>query len=203
MEKITLNDIKRHMLSYMSHNGTDTEYYDEDGHCGGGLWEEIKEFWSNFNTVKDFEYLVSCRWCGDIDLDGGRDYILSLSKVTPLLFSYMYNTLGWTKTKYESVIHNTTDLSDEILDMFDDISVIRDSKIDSIIESEKNTSNVENGVKVSKRLVLKYPKALKDLVDKDGRYKFIGLSKIDKNPIYSMDIIDGFEIIKELKEILK
>lgn len=201
MEKITLDDIKRHMLNYMSPTVTDTEYYDDDGYCGGELWEEIKGFWSNFNTVKDFEYLVSCRWFGDTDLDGGRDYILSLSKVTPLLFSYMYNTLGWTKIKYESVIHNTTDLSDEILDMFDGVSVIRDSKIDSILESKKDTPF--NEVKVSKRLVLKYPNILKDLVDKDGRYKFIGLSKIDKNPIYSMDIIDGFEVIKELEEILK
>jgi NTP pyrophosphatase (non-canonical NTP hydrolase) len=134
----TLEDIRNHMLEYMSQDFEDDgEIYDEDGHCGNGMWNEIKSFWRNFKTDKDFIYVVTGQWASDdIDLNGGRSYILSHSEVTPLLFDYLYNTLNWSLEKYQNEIWNSLDLTDDIEELYDSVPVKRDLKIDSIIEEK-------------------------------------------------------------------
>jgi NTP pyrophosphatase (non-canonical NTP hydrolase) len=121
-----LEKIRNHMLSYMSEDFNDNgEYYDEDGHCGDGLWNYIKSFWIDFKTEEDFLYVVSGRWISDdLDLDGGRSYILSRSGVIPLLFDYIYNTLNWSLKDYEECIHNTLDLTDEISELYESKDVV-------------------------------------------------------------------------------
>ena len=93
----TLKDIRVYMIDSMSHyNPKDNgEYYDEDGHCGDGLWVDIQNFWKGFSTDDDFKYLVSGEWFGDeLDLEGGRSYLLD-EELCKMCFNYMYKTLGW------------------------------------------------------------------------------------------------------------
>ena len=136
---ITLEDIRKHMLEYMSEDFEDNgEIYDEDGHCGDGMWNEIKSFWTNFKTDEDLIYVVTGRWASDeIDLNGGRSYILTHSKVIPLLFDYLYNTLNWSLEKYQDQIFNSLDLTDEIQDLYESVPVKRDSKINTILDEPK------------------------------------------------------------------
>lgn len=132
----TLKDIREHMLNYMSQDFPDDgEDYDEDGHCGNGMWNQIKGFWEDFKTDKDLLYVVSGEYMSDdIDLDGGRSYILGHSKVIPLLFDYLYNTMGYSLEKYQDITHNSLDITDEIEELYDSPGVIRDSKIDKVLD---------------------------------------------------------------------
>lgn len=57
----TLLDIKKKMLDYMEYDPTDG--YD----CGPQLWNDIKRFWTNFDSDKKFIYVVSGEWCDDLD----------------------------------------------------------------------------------------------------------------------------------------
>lgn len=210
----TLNDIKTHMLRYMSVKITpsDDSYYDEDGHCGDGLWNDIYTFWENFKSDKDFLYLVSCEWASDdLDLEGGRSYILTHSNIITLVFDYLYNTLGYTKENYNKIIWNSTEFSDTIGDMYDSVPVIRDMKINTILESkndeDKNKGEAQVIFWAKKPLILKYPPELKEKLDKNPILDFLGYSKLDnKSPIYkvknSSDILipGGFEVVPELKE---
>jgi len=141
---IKLKDIRDYMMNSMSHYNpnNDGEYYDEDGHCGDGLWLEIQEFWSNFNTDADFKYLVSCEWNSDeLDLEGGRSYLLD-DKLADMCFDYMCNTLGWSLSDYQKIIHNTLDFSEEIEERYDNISTKRDEKICTETKTETNTPKV-------------------------------------------------------------
>jgi len=74
----------------------------------------------------------------DIDLDGGRSYILTQSGVIPLLFDYLYNTMGYSLEKYQDIIHNSLDITDEIEDLYDSPDVIRDLKIDKVLDKDES-----------------------------------------------------------------
>ncbi len=200
----TLKEIRKHMLDYMSYVPTDDEIYDEDGHCGGELWNNVKGFWEYFNTDDDFRFVVSCQWVSDLDLDGGRDYILSSSKVTPLLFDYMYNTLGWRSKDYEKVIFNSTNLTEELEDMFDNIPVIRDTKIEEILKKEVDNveSCFENEDDYWSNMIIKFPMNRKSACDGQDNLTFVGYSKLDGNPIYKMNLPNGFEVIKSVNSYL-
>jgi NTP pyrophosphatase (non-canonical NTP hydrolase) len=141
---VTLEEIRSCVLSYMSEDFNDNgEYYDEDGHCGDGLWNSIKSFWIDFKTDEDFLYVVSGRWISDdLDLDGGRSYIISSSGVIPLLFDYLYNTLNYSLEDYENIIFNTLDLTDEISELYKSIDVVRNSKIGNILETSTPSVNI-------------------------------------------------------------
>lgn len=227
---MTLDKIKKHMLDYMSHNPIDNgEYYDEDGHCGDGLWLQIKDFWKNFNSDKDLTFVVSGKYMSDdLDLDGGRSYILSRSGVIPLLFDYLYNNLGYTKKKYKNIIFNSLSITDELEDMFDDISVVRDSKIESVLQNEevkdKNQQltetlciaehNIWSSLNFDKKeevlfipSIVKYSKDRKQSIDKFESLEYIGDSKIDKDPIYKIkslgvEIPGGYEIVYSVDKYL-
>lgn len=140
----TLEDIRNHMInSLASEEFEESDYeYDEDGHCSESLLYEIKSFWENFKTDDDFIYLVTGEWINDIDLDGGRSYLLSGSKVTPLLFDYLYNTLNWSLEKYQSEIYNSTSLTEDIEELYDSLPVKRDLKIDKILHNSKKSKPV-------------------------------------------------------------
>jgi hypothetical protein len=197
---VTLEQIKNHMVNYFSDMySDDNKYYDEDGHCGGRLLAEIKEFWNRFSTDKDFFYVISGKYMSDdIDLDGARDYFFSSSGVIPILFDYLYNTLGYSEKLYRDCIWNSIGLTDDLLDMYDNPAIIREIIMASILD-EDNTESKTNG-----KIVLKYPAEMKTELDNNPLLKFIGLSKIDnQNPIYSMDIPKGYTIVSEINEILK
>jgi len=200
---MTLELIRKHMLDYLSDfdsDDDDEDIYDEDGHCGGGLLAEIKSYWEDFNHVQDFEYLVSGSWMSDdLNLDGGRDYFILSSKVIPMLFDYMYNTLKWSKEQYEDKIYNSLELTDELLDMYDDPAIIREQRMAIILEDD---AEIINTVKKDK-IVLKYPVDMKQELDSNPLLTFIGLSKIDnQSPIYSMEVPAGFSVVPIIYDLL-
>lgn len=111
----TLEEIRNHMIEYLSsYHISGHKVYDSDGHCGGFGLDIIKNFWEDFTTDSDFKYLVSGRWDGDLDLDGGRSYLLGGSKVEPLLIDYMINTLKWDLKDYQKNIYNDCTFVEEL-----------------------------------------------------------------------------------------
>lgn len=116
----TLLDIRNFMLNKIQPiDVNNDEYYDEDGHCGGRLYAEIRNFWENFETDKDFEYLVSGRWVSDgLDLSGRRSGLLRYGELIDMIFDYMYNTLKWGESYYETIIWNTIEFTDGLLDRY-------------------------------------------------------------------------------------
>lgn len=182
-----LKDIQDFMLSKITPITIDNdEYYDEDGHCGDGLYSDIRNFWLNFNSDKDFEYLVSGYWAtDDLDLSGGRSYLLSFDELVNMCFDYMYNTLGWNKSDYKSKIWNSVEFVDEITDKYEDITVIRDEKIEKVIS--ESTKVVDN----DDYIVMKYPKSMKSKLDMLEYFEFVGFSKIDGDAVYKINIPRG------------
>ena len=89
------------MLSYLNYDTTNSDeveygtcYYDDDGHCSDSLYDLIVAFWKDFDSDKKFKYVVSGEYDSDeLDLEGGRDYLLTRSDVMPLLFDYMTNCI--------------------------------------------------------------------------------------------------------------
>lgn len=118
----SLKDIKGYALSILNtkYNKNGEDYYDENGHCGNGLYVKIVNFWKNFNTDKDFIYLVSSKWESIIDLNGGRCYFLSDNKLQDMIYDYMKNTLNWSKSDFENILYNSTTFSEELLWKFDE-----------------------------------------------------------------------------------
>lgn len=110
-----LEEIKNHMLNYLSsYDISGNKVYDSDGHCGGFGLYIIKNYWKNFDSIDDFKFLVSGRWDGDLDLEGGRSYLLGGSKVEPLLIDYMINTLKWTLKDFKNNIYNDCTFVEEL-----------------------------------------------------------------------------------------
>ena len=138
---MTLDEIKNHMYKYMVDGvqpALNSDYmngYDDTGHCAISLWNRILIFWSKLDSNRDFIYLVSGEWATDgLDLNGGRSYILSLSNVVPLLFEYLHFNLNYSLQDYREIIYNSTELSDELQDMYLSLPAIRNQKINLIIE---------------------------------------------------------------------
>ena len=225
----TLKDIREYMIEHLSDYDIpyDGEYYDEDGHCGGSLFADIKEFWEDFKTDDDFKYLVSGEWFGDeLDLSGGRTYLLSDDKLIDMIFDYMYKTLNWSENNYQDVVWNSCGLTDELYDRYDSISVKRDEKINSIIEGEvqKSPKTKLNWNKSTKKnvwdsidfegdfdyipYVISYPKIRKEEVESYDSLEFLGKSKIDSNTLIykikslGVKIPKGYEIVKPVEDIL-
>lgn len=200
---MTINDIKQHMLNYLGNPVyEDDGYYDDDGHCGDQLYNMIIGFWQEFNTEKDLLYVVSGKWISDdLDLEGGRDYILSRCGVIPMLFDYLYNNMGVTKEKYENIIYNSLGITDEIEDMFDGISVVRDVKINTITDENINIV-LEDTPKKSEDesdfIVLKYSSSMRHTLDTLSNFEFVGNSKLDGDPIYKMKVPKGYKIVDKV-----
>jgi hypothetical protein len=107
-----------------------------------------------------------------------------------MIFKYLCK-IGYDKSKYEDIIHNSTEFSDCILDMFDNIPLIRDSKIEEILDKKEDF------------IVVKYPKTAANPNINNIEFEFIGYSKIDnESPIYKLKLPSGFEIVKSTNDIL-
>jgi hypothetical protein len=212
---IKLKDIRDYMMNSMSHYNprNNGEYYDEDGHCSDGLWLQIQEFWNNFNTDADFKYLVSCEWASDeLDLEGGRSYLLD-DKLVDMCFDYMYNTLGWSLSDYQKMIHNTLDFSEEIEEKYDNISTKRDEKLTSIISETsspvtKMNKNIWDSISFEAEdfdyipHVVKYHISRRTELDNCDSLEFLSKSLVDDNFVcykiksLGVKIPKGYEIVK-------
>jgi hypothetical protein len=188
----TLADMRNFMLSQIDRiTIKNDEYYDEDGHCGDTLYAEIRAFWERFETDKDFEYLVSGRWASDeLDLSGGRSYLLSYEKLVDMVFDYMSNTLKWSESDYDDRIWNTIDFTEKILDKYNNMSATAERSIEEPTEIKEDTSN--------DFIVMKYPNSMKAKLDTIDIFEFIGNSKIDDGVIYKISIPKGGKIIEKI-----
>ena len=135
-----IEDIRKYMLSRIPPQveplSFPEEYYDEDGYCGDRLLNKIRMFWEQFDSDDKFIYLISADWLeNELDLDGGRSYLLNNDVLLDMIFDYLYNNLGYNKSKYKSLIYNGTTFTDNILDRYDDVSVVREENIKKIIEA--------------------------------------------------------------------
>ena len=159
----TLADIRNLMLSNLDlvkpvkiHE--DEYYYDEDGHCGYGLYQEIKSFWERFESNKDFEYLVSGKWYSDdLDLSGRRSNLLS-GKLVDLCFDYMVNVLEWSEMYYEGKIFDSSSFTDDIFDKYRGIQ--GDSEVTADSSEKQEVRNSDDYI------IMKYPNHMKSKLDK-------------------------------------
>jgi hypothetical protein len=183
----TLADIRNFMLDRIHPITTkDNEYYDGDGYCGDRLYADIRAFWKGFETDKDFEYLVSARWASDdLDLSGGRSYLLDYDELVDMVFDYMSNTLKWSESDYESRIWNTIDFTDEICDRYNQISVEDHGSVEQPLELKEEPQSTNDF------MVMKYPRSMKCQLDNDELFEFIGFSKIDDGIIYKVNVPRG------------
>ena len=210
----TLEDIKKHMLDYMSSfNETfdnkivapdSDDYYDDDGHCGKKMWDQIKSYWQyDFNTNADFEFVVSGEWISDdLDLEGGRDYILSCSNIISLFFDYMINTLKWSKSDFEDVIYNSLSFNEELGWMFDEkngivvrTDILGNRTWNDLLEGELVSPPLMVGQKPENGDIfipkyIKYHNNMKNRLDNIDALKFISTSLIDNN--YSIYELTSF-----------
>lgn len=131
---MTLKEIREFMLSRLVppvYDGSD--YYDDDGHCGDTLYDEIVQFWKDFNKDEDFYYLVFGTFVNDLDLNGGRSYLLPEEELAPMCFEYLVNK-GFTAERFSKLIYNSTELNELIEDLFESKSHIRDIKIKEVLK---------------------------------------------------------------------
>ena len=213
---ITLKEIADYSIKSMSHyTPTGGDWYDDDGHCGDGLWGEIQEFWKGFDNDKDFKFVVTGEFMSDeLDLGGGRSYLLSDDKLLDMLFDYMYNTLGWSLSDYQDKIYNSLDITDELEYRYENISVVRDTKIESVLNITKAkeardlhpTILKDDGIcelELIPRFV-SYPKEMKDYLDTFDSLEYLHESRVSDRHIYEIkslgvEIPSGYVIIKPME----
>ena len=135
---MTLKEIRDFMLSRLGppvYDGSD--YYDDDGHCGDTLYDEIVQFWKDFNKDEDFYYLVFGTFVNDLDLHGGRSYLLPEEELAPMCFEYLISK-GFTAERFSKLIFNSNELNELIEELFESKSYIRDIKIKEILKEPDN-----------------------------------------------------------------
>jgi len=133
---MTLKEIREFMLSRLGplvYDGSD--YYDDYGHCGDTLSDEIVLFWKDFNKDDDFYYLLFLTFVNDLDLHGGRSYLLPEEELAPMCFEYLVNK-GFTAERFSKLIYNSTELNERIEELFESKSYIRDVKINEILKED-------------------------------------------------------------------
>lgn len=136
---MTLKEIREFMLSRLGpldeFDGSD--YYDDDGHCGDTLYSEIVSFWEDFNKDEDFYYLVFGTFENELDLHGGRSYLLPVEELAPMCFEYLVSK-GFTAERFSKLVFNSNELNELIEELFESKSYIRDIKIKEILKEPDN-----------------------------------------------------------------
>jgi hypothetical protein len=215
---MNLEYIKKHMLDKLAINPIiDPGYYNEDGYCAKDLYNQIVYFWENLNNNENFKKLISGDW-DNIDLDGGRMYYLSDDKLIDMIFNYTYDELNISIDEYQDMLFNSTELSDNLLDKYNDISVKRNIKINKMIDPaptekvEKEPKNIWEKFNFTDDTneefipyIIKYKS--REIPDKYECLKFIG-NGINNDPIYMIKslgvrIPKNYEVVPNLEDIFK
>jgi hypothetical protein len=139
---MTLKEIREFMLSRLGPPVNDgSDYYDEDGHCGDKLYDEIVSFWEDFNKDEDFYYLVFGTFENELDLHGGRSYLLPEEELAPMCFEYLVSK-GFTAERFSKLVFNSNELNELIEELFESKSYIRDIKINEVLKEETTPINI-------------------------------------------------------------
>jgi len=133
---MTLKEIREFMLTQLPKSNIkefaemdNDSHYDYDGHCSRNAYLKIINFWENFDNDKDFLYLITGECEYNLDLSGGRSYLLPEEELAPMCLEYLVNNLGWTYEKFDESICNSTELNEYIDRLYHDKSYIRDIKL--------------------------------------------------------------------------
>lgn len=117
--KITLTDLQQYMLKKLVHiTPAHDGYYDNDGYAGKELVSKIKNFWENIDESR-FESFITGEFASDeLDLNGGRFYLIDDMPFKTMVFNYIFYQLGWTDVIFEAKIVNSTEFIEELHFLF-------------------------------------------------------------------------------------
>ena len=138
---MTLKEIRDFMLTRLPKSRSkdfgyyDGNHYDDDGHCSNTGYLKIIDFWENFDNDRSFLYLVSGEFITDLDLGGGRSYLLPEEELAPMCFEYLISK-GFTAERFSKLIFNSNELNELIEELFESKSYIREVKINEILKED-------------------------------------------------------------------
>ena len=126
---MTIEEIKIYMISSLGN--TPERYIQQNIY----EYELLVNFWKGFNSDRKVLYVATGQYIDDeIDLDGSWNGLTDCGNLSKMLFLYLFYNLNYSKGKFEQSICNSTRITDHILYIYNnDISAIRDHKIDKII----------------------------------------------------------------------
>lgn len=148
-KRVTLAEISKHMIDSMGNYGpkdgeTEEEFEENCHHCGYAdmrMFNDIKNFWKSL----DENALISLA-CGsvtddyEVDLDGYRCYFLSHADVYPLIFNYVFYTMGKSLESLEGDLYNSNETFDAIEHLYppDELFLPDSSVIDRLYSKYSN-----------------------------------------------------------------
>jgi len=199
---VSLDDIKKFMINSLTYNPIETgdkSPYDEDGHCSDYMYIQIKEYWNDLTEESLKDVLTGKFLDNDLDLDGGRSYLLSMDGLLHMLFNYMHYTLRWTKDDYDSKIYNSIELTDDLKCLYPpDLSFIEKRDFKHELEAIKKIKSDSYA-----GFMVKYPIELKKDADSNKSLEFVCYSILDKCPIYKIKIPNGSSVVYNLDSHLQ
>ena len=175
---ITLEDIGKHMLQHLATKDDRVGSYDEDdeeeyggnglydsaGYATSNLYNEVVNFFQNLDksALRSIAF-GSTRDDYEIDIDGGRSYLMRGSNIDEYIFNYMYYTLLIGKEGLEAGVHNndeTTELLGEYSKFCDcDVSLPTQIEFDDMyytLSNKKVTDTVYNYNRDLEQLIKSY-----------------------------------------------
>jgi hypothetical protein len=125
---LTIEDIKERILKHLKEFeddfkegdsfDDDEEYYgdyDDYGHASPQGYQSVVDYFQSLNERKLMAIAEgSTQDDYEVDIDGGRSYLMSGSKIFLYIFNYLYYTKKVTLKEYEDGICNSGDASDTI-----------------------------------------------------------------------------------------
>jgi hypothetical protein len=161
---LTVDEISRRMLDHLGASG----HASDRGH------QSVINF---FSGLKEKELLSiaygSTQDDYEVDIDGGRSYLMGRSNIYAYVFNYIYYTKKMTFEKYQDGIFNSGDASEQIEDFFgpksdnyETVQSIHNITLPSIDEFESLFFNTSN--KKHKDNAKEYNSMINNIVSKFG-----------------------------------
>ena len=176
---LSINDIKNNILSslkngydylidndrFMSKEDEDYDeenngYYDSSGHYNKEGYEAVIDFFEELNDSKiESIYSGSVEDDYEIDINGGRSYLMHNIAINQMIYNYLYFTK---KAKYENLeydLYNGNDIFDGISDYYQDIDIF--------LPTPKELSDIHSFFidKKYQLLVDRYNSMVKNIID--------------------------------------
>lgn len=130
---VSIEDIKNHVLTvlkslydddYLDYEDENFGYYDSSGHYNKEGYEAVIEFFEDLDDYKIQSILSgSVEDDYEIDINGGRSYLMRKVPLGPMIYNYMYFTK---KAKYKDLdkeLCNSNDVFDDISDYYQEVDI--------------------------------------------------------------------------------
>lgn len=134
-------------------------YYDGDGHYNKEGWEAVISF---FESLDDYKIQSICSGSVEddyeIDITGGRSYIMRSVPLNQMLFNYLNYTKKLSFDELDEELYNSNDSFDEIANYYQDIDIF--------LPNEKELSDIHNFVlnKKYQQLIDRYNSIVDNLI---------------------------------------